>query len=45
MVAVALAATVAFAVEVALTMPNGLVGKKLLPVDSPPIHILRVKNV
>lgn len=27
-----------FAVEVALVMPNGLVSKKLLPVDSPPMY-------
>lgn len=31
---------VAFAVEVALGRPNGLVSRRLLPVDSPPIYIL-----
>lgn len=29
-----------FAVEAALVMPNELVSKKLLPVDSPPMYTL-----
>lgn len=44
-VAIAVEVVVAFAGQVALEMPNGLVRKRLLPVDSPPIYILRLKTV
>ena len=44
-VVVAIEAEVVVVVEVALEMPNGLVRKRLLPVDSPPIYILRLKTV